>query len=582
MKNSIISQMLCILIASTASSCCAPKDGTYTFRLLTTNDVHGQYFDSTYVGADTRPSLTSVSWYVDSIRTAAGRENVILVDAGDCLQGDNASYYFNYVDTVSEHVYPRISRYMGYDAVAMGNHDIETGHPVYDRVALKSKVPFLAANAISSDTGKPYFRSHVLLKRNGFRILVIGYTNPNIKGWLSPVLWKGMEFESLIPVVQQDVDMLRNSEMADVVVVAVHSGTGTGDGESIENQGLDLFRSLHGVDFLVCAHDHRPAVHCSDSICLINSGSHARNIGEGTVTLEVRDGKLVSRKLDAGLIPVDKTKIDTVMRKMFRPDYEAVKEFTLREVGSLEGDLYTRDSYRGMCGYMNLVHSVCLSCTPAQISFAAPLTFNGFIKGGTLLYNDLFTIYPYENQLFVVRMTGRQIKDYLEYSYDGWINTVTDGQDHVLKIANSPDPRTGQKSWSFISRPYNLDSAAGLVYNVDITREYGSRVDVISLADGSVFSEDASYNVAMTSYRASGGGSLMAKGAGIDTDRLDEIVVERYPEIREILYDYLQRNGSITPELIGNPRIIGHWEFVPKALAEKMLSKDMGLLFPCE
>ena len=86
------------------ASCCGPKDGEYTFRILTTNDVHGHYFDSLYVSDGTAPALTNVSWYVDSIRTAAGEENVILIDDGDCLQGDNAAYYFNYIDTESEHL----------------------------------------------------------------------------------------------------------------------------------------------------------------------------------------------------------------------------------------------------------------------------------------------------------------------------------------------------------------------------------------------------------------------------------------------------------------------------------------------
>ncbi|MGM9735026.1 MAG: bifunctional metallophosphatase/5'-nucleotidase [Candidatus Cryptobacteroides sp.] len=580
MKSTLQNSAIALLISLFAISCTGPKDGTYVFRLLTTNDVHGQYFDSVYVGGTSRNSLTSVSWYVDSIRTAVGKENVIFVDAGDCLQGDNAAYYYNYEDVTSKHLYARMAEYMGYDAVVVGNHDIETGHPVYDKLAREMKVPFLAANAISTKTGKPYFRSHVLIERQGIRILIAGFTNPNIRNWLSPKLWEGIEFESLIPAVQDEVDRLRRKERPDVVIVAVHSGTGDGDGKILESQGLDLFKSLSGVDFLICSHDHRPVVHCSDSICLINSGSHARNIGNGTITLEVKDGKVVSRTLEADLIPVDKGRIDTRMRDMFRPEYEAVKAFTLREVGYLETDLRTRDAYRGMSDYMNLVHSVCLSCEPAQISFAAPLTFNGFVGHGTLLYNDLFTIYPYENQLFVVRMTGREIKDYLEYSYDGWINTVGAGQAHLLKIQDAPDPRTSQKRWSFVNRSYNFDSAAGIVYDVDVTKPFGERIGIVSLADGTPYDMDADYNVAMTSYRASGGGNLMREGAGIDPEGIEDRVVEYFPEIRNILYDYIQANGSLTEKLIGNPDVIGHWEFVPSALAQKMLDADMDLLFP--
>lgn len=569
-----------IMLIVTAASCCGPKDGEYTFRIMTTNDIHGRYFDSLYVSSRTSPSLLSVSWYIDSVRTAAGAENVIAIDAGDCLQGDNAAYYYNYVDTDTKHLYARMAEYIGYDAVAVGNHDIETGHKVYDRMLKEMKVPFLAANALRTDNGKPYFPEYVTLDRHGLKITVIGFTNPNIKNWLSPLLWEGIEFQSLIPLAQEVVDRVKEQEKSDVVIVAVHSGTGAGDGQQYESQGLDLFKSLKGVDFLICSHDHRPAIHCSDSICLINSGSHCRNIGFGTISLKVENGKVVSRKVSADLITVDKDKVDTKMRDMFRPDYEAVKAFTVKEVGELKADLRTRDAYKGMSDYMNLIHTLSLGCTPAQISFAAPLTFNGFVKAGTLIYNDLFTIYPYENQLFVVKMTGKEIKDYLEYSYDAWINTLKPGSSHVLKIVNEPDSRTGQKRWSFVNRSYNFDSAAGLVYDVDVTKPAGERIIIKSLADSSPFSMNETYNVAMTSYRASGGGYLMRLGAGIDTDKIDERVVEYYPEIRNILYDYLQKNGTIDPAVIGNPEVIGSWKFIPEGKAERHIEKDLALLFP--
>ena len=94
-----------VIAAVAVCACCGPKDGEYTFRILTTNDVHGHYFDSLYVTDGTANALTNISWYADSIRRAEGAENVILLDAGDCLQGDNAAYYFNYIDTTSKHIF---------------------------------------------------------------------------------------------------------------------------------------------------------------------------------------------------------------------------------------------------------------------------------------------------------------------------------------------------------------------------------------------------------------------------------------------------------------------------------------------
>ena len=567
-----------VATAAMLASCCGPKDGEYTFRVLTTNDIHGRYYDSLYVTDKTNNALTNVSWYADSIRVAEGAENVILIDAGDCLQGDNAAYYFNYVDTVSKHIFARMVEYIGYDAVVVGNHDIETGHSAYDRIDKTMEVPFLAANAIRTDNGKPYFQEYVTLKRHGLNITIIGFTNPNIKSWLSPLLWEGMTFESLLPMAQEVVDRVSAKEKSDVVIVATHAGTGNGDGTLLESQGLDLFKSLKGVDFVICAHDHRPVVHKTDSICLINAGSHCRNLGFGTVTVKVENGKVVSKTLDAELLPVDKNNVDKQMQQAFKPEFDAVKAFTLKEVGELKTDLRIREAYRGMSDYINLIHTLSIGCSPAQVSFAAPLSFDGLVKAGTLVYNDLFTIYPFENQLFVVKMTGKEIKDYLEFSYDSWINTIDSADDNLLKIVNAADPRTGQTRWSFVNRSYNFDSAAGLVYKVDVTKPMGQRLVIETLADGTAFDEAAEYNVAMTSYRASGGGGLMA-AAGIDTDKIGDRVVEYYPEIRNILYDYLVEHSMIDPAVTGDKSVIGEWSFIPENLASKALDKDMELLF---
>ena len=576
MKKIILS---ILAAAALADSCCGPKDGEYTFRLLTTNDVHGHYFDSLYVSDGNAPSLLSAAWYVDSIRVADGAENVILLDAGDCLQGDNAAYYYNYIDTTSKHIFARMVEDMKYDAVIVGNHDIETGHAVYDRIAATMDVPFLAANAIRTDNGKPYFQEYVTLKRHGLNITVIGFTNPNIKSWLSPLLWSGMDFESLMPAFAQEVvDRVSAKEKSDVVIVAVHAGTGKGDGSLLENQGMDLYKSLKGVDFVVCAHDHRPVVHQNEDICLINAGNHCYNLGYGTITVKVEGGKVVDKTVSAELLSLDKNKVDKEMQAKFRPEYQAVKDFTLKEVGELKTDLRTSDAYRGMSDYLNLIHTLCLDATGAKISFAAPLTFNGSVKAGTLVYNDLFTIYPFENQLFAVKMSGSEIKNYLENSYDNWINTIDSADDHLLKISYRKDDRTGKSRWSFEGMTYNFDSAAGLVYDVDVTKPHGQRIVIRSMADGSAFDLAAEYVVAMTSYRASGGGGLM-KSVGVDTDRIDERVVGYYPEIRNILYDYLVENKVIDPAKVGDKAVIGEWKFIPEKLAGKALDKDMNLLF---
>ena len=556
---------------------CGPKDGEYTFRILTTNDVHGHYFDSLYMSDQTAPSMMSVAWAVDSVRVADGAENVILIDAGDCLHGDNAAYYYNYVDTKSEHVFARMLEYLKYDAWIPGNHDIEAGHPVYDRLVAGLDVPVLAANAVRADDRKPYFEEYVILKRHGLKIAIVGFTNPNIKNAYAPELWEGMDFESLIPdFAQKVVDRVRAEEDPDAVILAMHSGAGPGDGSVLEQQALDIFNSIKGVDFIVSAHDHRTNVMQNENMALVNTGNYCAYLGSGTLTLKVEDGKVTGKTVSAELIPLDKDKVDKKMQAAFLSDYEAVKAYITRPVGVLKMDLVGSDALKGMSDYLNMLHTVCLKASEAQISFAAPQSVNLFMAAGTRVYNDLFTLYSYENQLYKVRMTGKEIKDYLEYSYDGWINTLGRKQDHVLKMRGFTNPRTGRQMWFFGGTAYNLDSAGGLVYEVDVTKPYGERLVIRSLADGTAFDMSAEYEVAMNSYRALGGAGFM-KRAGIED--VDDRIAGIYPDIRTLLNDYIEDNSPVDHAMVSDPHVIGHWSFVPERKASKALDEDIALLF---
>lgn len=556
------------------------KDGNYTITVISTNDTHASWFDSTYVGGKVKNSLFAVNTYVDSIRVADGADNVLLIDMGDCLQGDNAAYYYNYVDTLSPHLLPRLFNYMKYDAAVWGNHDVETGHKVYDRINNELSaygIPILAGNAIRNDNGKSYFPLYTIVRKGGIKVAILGYQNANIKAWLAEDLWSGMHFESIMSRVQKDVNKVRSKEHPDMVIVGVHSGTGNGDGSNLESEARDIFEKVSGVDWVLCSHDHKPYVLSTTSGALMNSGSHCRYISRGKIHVKVSDGKVVGKSFTADLIPIKADKVDTAMRSHFRKDYEAVRAFTKQEVGFLDMDLRTSDAYAGMSDYVNLIHTICLDKSAAELSIAAPLTFNGKVKAGTLIFNDLFTIYPFENQLYVITMTGEEVVNYLEASYARWIKTVKNPGDHLLNINNKENLRTRQKGWSFAELPYNFDSVAGICYTVDVTKPKGERISVISMADGSNFDPQREYKVALTSYRANGGGNLLSE-IGINTDHINERVVERYPEIRNLLYDYLKEHTAITHELINDNGLIGYWKFVPESIARPALKKDMELL----
>lgn len=564
---------IAIVLAGVVSlASCKPSDGLHSLHVLSVNDVHGAWVDTNYVNGSPVVSLMSDKHIADSLRSLYGKENTLFIDAGDNLQGDQAPYYYNYVVPEKKHLYPLIADYMGYDAVVVGNHEIETGHDVYDRVRkdLKSKhIPYLAGNAIKVEDGSRYFDVCKLFRRSGLKVLVLGYTNANIKSWLQEELWSGMDFLSLLPLVQNDVDRYMAKYKPQVVIVAVHSGTGAGDGSVLESQGLDLLYSLKGVDLVINAHDHAAYVEQYGDVCLMNAGNKAKYVGHATVDIEIERGEVASRRSSAELIAANAFDKDEAMHERFSNEWNEVREYTGRRIGSLDFPISTREAFSGTCDYMNLLHTVQLSVPESKISFCAPLTYNRTLNEGDIHLYDLFTLYPFENELFVLDLTGDEIRSYLEYSYNLWLS---DGNENTLNISRT------EKGWRFNEPTYNLDSAAGLVYTVDITQPYGKRVSIKSLADGTPFSLYQTYPVSVNSYRASGS-KLFTEGAGLSSSDIQERIIATYPAVRNLIGDFFENNDKITKQMVSDPLILGEWHFVPSDAGDK-IRKDISLLFP--
>ncbi len=579
MKKQYILSLSFLLLVLLFTSCNQGKlkDGTYTFEVYATNDLHGRFFDSLYIenesGAVHPYSLASVAAKIKEARVNKGLDNVVLLDIGDHLQGDNAAFYYNFIDTVSEHIFSKVMNFLKYDAVVVGNHDIEPGHSVYDKVTDELNMPYLAANAINTKTGESYFEPYTILNKNGVKIAVIGLTNPNIPNWLSPDLWEGIEFKEVVPVLEHWVKEVREKENPYFVIVAMHAGLGDVEVDNIEDPARFVAKNVKGIDLVLAAHDHKVTAEKINNgekeIWLLEGGSRAAALSKATVELTIMDGKVVLTNVSGESIPMSGVEPDAEYTKAFRDEFLKVKEFTNRPVGMLHNSIASRDAYFGSSAYVDMIHTLQLKASGAAISFVAPLSFDAKIEKGELNYQNLMDIYPFENQLNVMELSGREIKNYLEYSYSMWIDSNPVQNGHLLSLKT--DGKSGKARFS--NPGFNFDSGAGIIYEVDITRPEGERVHIISLADGTAFDSDATYKVALTSYRASGGGYLLEKGAGILKEQLEGRIVARLADIRELLYAQIQADGYIDAEKLNQ------WKFVPEKLATQLAEKDYKLLF---
>ena len=204
---------------------------------------------------------------------------------------------------------------------------------------------------------------------------------------------------------------------------------------------------------------------------------------------------------------------------------------------------------------------------------AAPLSFDAQIDAGDVYVSDMFNLYKYENMLYTMSLTGKEIRGALEMSYALWTNQMRAPSDPLLLLRESSS--TGAEERTFFQHPsYNFDSAAGIIYTVDVTRPAGQKVTILSMADGTPFDENKTYKVAVNSYRGNGGGELLTKGAGIPQEELkDRILFSTDKDLRYYLMQYIEQRKVITPESLEQ------WKFIPENWAKPAAVRDYGKLF---
>lgn len=580
MKSFIAVITGCLLVLGTSSAnAMTTKEKTIDLKFIETSDVHGSFFPYDFINRKPKAgSLARVATYVNQLRSQHG-ENVILLDNGDILQGQPVNYYSNYVDTTSANIAAQVVNYLRYDAQTIGNHDVETGHRVYDKWVSATHCPILGANVIDTKTNKPYLKPYTILKRGGARIAIIGLLTPAIPNWLGENLWSGLRFEEMVSSARQWMRVVKEQEKADIVIGLFHSGKDGGITTPYykEDAALAVAREVPGFDVVFFGHDHTryaDAVTNSEGklVACLDPANNAMSVAQADLQLVKKKGRWCVKESQWKLVDVADLPVDNDFVDHFSAFNETVKAYANRVIGTFENTISTRDSYFGNSAFNDLILNLELSITKADVAFNAPVSFDVAIKKGPVRVADMFNLYKYENQLFVMRLTGKEIRKALEMSYDLWVNTMTSPNDHLLLLDSQT--RGDQQRLGFKNFSFNFDSAAGIDYEVDVTKPNGQKVKVLKMSNGEPFDENKYYKVAVNSYRANGGGELLTRGAGIAKDDLDDRIVWRSEfDLRHYLMEEIKRLGTLNPQPNTN------WRFVPEQWTQEAAKRDRQLLF---
>ena len=587
-------KIITTLLALWCLTATAMEPNTITLHIVETSDVHGAFFPYDFI--ERRPmrgTMARVSTYLNRLRQQAGAESVVLLDNGDILQGQPTCYYTNYVKTDQPNVAAEVINYLKYDAETFGNHDVETGHAVYDKWIRELNCPTLGANIIDLKSGKPYVEPYLMLERHGVRIAVLGMLTPAIPNWLHQSLWSGMQFEEMVTCARKWIKILREKEQADVIVGLFHSGWdgGIATQHYDEDASKKIAEQVEGFDVILFGHDHTEHHSTtSNGVLCLNPSCNAQKVAVATITLVPAAGKNgkagISGTSEASshsprwrivrktgeIVDITGEQVDEAFVRHFQPQMDSVRNYVSRQIGTFLAPIRSRDAFFGSSAFSDYIHELQLEHTGADVSLNAPLQFDTEVKAGPVYMSDMFKLYRYENQIYVLRMTGEEIRRHLEMSYDLWTNTMTSPDDHIMLLTEHA--WNDQQRMGFKNLTFNFDSAAGIDYEVDVTQPDGQKVRILQFSDGRPFDERAWYRVAMNSYRGNGGGELLVRGAGIPKDSIPQrIEYMSQRDQRHYLTERIERESPVTPHALGN------WHFVPASWAEPAIQRDRKLLF---
>ena len=566
-------------------SCSAPEKATLT--IFCTTDIHGSLFNyDLKKEQSTCQSLAGIAGYLRQVREN-GLEDYILLDGGDLLQGQPTNYYFNFIDTTQTNLVARILNDLGYDAAAVGNHDIETGHAVYDKVRKEFRFPWLAANALNIHTGEPYFEPYTVIRRQGLKIAILGMITPGIPKWLPRHLWEGLEFADMIETARKWVPLIQKKEQPDLLIGLFHAGWNynyAGENENTpfnENATMLVAKQVDGFDLIISGHDHQEKAeeiinNAGNRVLIVDPRSHGRALGKITVHLN-RQGKQYAKTYEAELLDPARMAPDPMYIQQYTPALEEVKTYIDTHLGEFTEEMSGREGLFGPSAFTDFIHNVQLSTTGADLSFSTVLQMDASISKGPVTIRDMFNLYKYENGLYLMKFSGEEIDKYLEYAYALQYNTMTSPQSHLLRFKTDEQGqpvRNTKGNYILWADYYNYSCAAGIRYTVDVSKVPGERVEIHSFSDGRPFYADSTYTVAINSYRGNGGGGHLTQGMGLTKAEINNRIIKIWDkDVRYYISEYIKEKKILTPQCRHD------WKVIPGEWFKKGKATDYPILY---
>ena len=493
--------------------------------LLGTTDVHNRLYPYDYYTQQELPyGLARLKPLIDSVR-AANAGQTYLFDSGDLLQGNPLGVVYARQQATQPNPVVRAMNLLAYDGSAIGNHEYNYGLAHLDRALAQAKFPFVAANIFKAGTSEHAYRPYVLiphLAAAGDTILigVTGNTPPGVHIWDRQNVAGKLDFRRVVESVKPVVREMR-ARGADLVVVLSHGGfEGTsydtlGTGVAPENEAARLAREVPEIDVVFLGHTHRElADSVINGVTFTQAKNWAQSLAQVRVTMERRGpSDWISVARHGSILKPDPLRADTAFLDSLRWEHERTVAYVNSVAGRSTAEMTAREARTRDTPILDFVNEVMRRRANADLSATAAFDINSRLPRGPVRIADIAGLYVYDNTLRAIRITGAQLRAYLEKSAEYFGSTNIPG--------------------------YNFDVVTGVDYTIDISQPVGQRITALTRS-GVPVRDDQTFTLALNNYRQGGGGGYTMIAAA-------PVVYDKQEGIRELLIGEVRRRGTIRP-----------------------------------
>ncbi|MFI6683487.1 bifunctional metallophosphatase/5'-nucleotidase [Streptomyces sp. NPDC050485] len=542
----------------------APK--RYAFTVMGTTDLHGHVFNWDYFtdkeyddAAHNDVGLAKISTLVEQVRKEKGHRNTLLIDAGDIIQGTQLSYYYARVEPITgsggrrgpKHPMALAMNHMRYDAAALGNHEFNYGIPTLRAFQEQLDFPLLGANALHAKTLKPAFPPYTVRRLKvphgpDVKVGILGLTNPGIAIWDKANVQGQMTFPGLVEQAKIYVPKLR-ALGCDVVICTDHSGLdgSTSYGDALpypENASSLVAEQVPGIDAILVGHTHKEVAsrtvvnaETGKSVVLSEPYMWGMRLSVFDFALEFSKGRWHVTSVTADVRNANAVAEDPVVAKLVKAEHDKVVAYVNQVVGTNGAVMRSTEAPYKDVPIIDLINHIQAETVKAALastayaslpvlSQAACFSRSAVIPAGKVTIKDVAGLYVYENTLEARLLTGAQMRAYLEFSANYYVQTTGKVDPAAITNANNtPD--------------YNYDVVSGVSYEVDIAKPAGSRVGKV-MFQGKPLDDKAQFVLAVNNYRANGGGNFPGVAAA-------KQVWANSDEIRNTMIAWVKAKGVI-------------------------------------